>query len=96
MKVTVCQLADSRDKFASDWSELKAHLSAEKSQLVLLPEMPFSAWFARRPVYDADIWQKAVDEHDAWLERLPELAPTVVLGSRPVNSKGRRLNEGFR
>jgi N-carbamoylputrescine amidase len=33
--------------------------------------------------------------HDEWLERLRELAPAVVLGSRPVGQGGRRLNEGF-
>ena len=30
-----------------------------------------------------------------WLGRLIELAPAVVLGSRPVYDAGQRLNQGF-
>lgn len=33
--------------------------------------------------------------HDAWLDRLRELSPAVVLGSRPVNQGDRRFNEAF-
>ncbi len=95
MRVTVCELNDAQDAFARDWEQLVAHVKAKASQLVLLPEMPFCSWFALTGQFDATVWQRAVAAHDAWLARLMELAPAVVLGSRPVNEAGRRLNQGF-
>ncbi len=95
MRVTVCELNDAQDAFARDWKRLVAHVKAESSQLVLLPEMPFCSWFAVTDQFNAALWQHAVAAHDAWLARLIELAPAVVLGSRPVNEATRRLNQGF-
>lgn len=95
MRVTVCQLSDERDGFASDWEGLVAHVKSESSDLVLLPEMPFSRWFALGRDFDPGVWQAAVAAHDAWLARLHPLAPAVVLGSRPVNAGSYRRNEGF-
>lgn len=95
MKVTVCELSDSEDGFARDWEQLAAHVRAEKSDLVLLPEMPFCPWFAWRPDFEISIWRDAVTAHERWLERLTKLEPAVVLGTRPVNRSGQRLNEGF-
>lgn len=95
MKITVCQLHDEPEDFARDWEHLTAHVKAESSDLVLLPEMPFSPWFAVTPQFDPAVWEAAVAAHDRWLLRLTELAPAIVLGSRPVNRAGRRLNEGF-
>ena len=42
LKVTICQLHDDPAGLESDWVELVAHVRAEESNLVLLPEMPFS------------------------------------------------------
>jgi predicted amidohydrolase len=95
MRVTVCELNDERNAFARDWELLVAHVKAQRSQLVLLPEMPFCSWFAATPVFDESVWQSAVASHDAWQPRLIELAPAIVLGTRPVNRGGQRLNEGF-
>jgi len=60
MKVTVCQLSNDPDIFARDWERLVAHVAAERSDLVLLPEMPFSPWFACSPQYDSKIWKSTV------------------------------------
>ena len=40
-------------------------------------------------------WRAALDRHDAWIERLDELGAPVVLASRPVEVRGRRLNQAF-
>lgn len=93
MKVTVCQL-DNR-AFAADWERLVTHVKDGQSNLVVLPEMPFCSWFAANQQFDLGVWQTAVDDHEAWLTRLDELAPAVVVGSRPVNVADQRLNEGF-
>ena len=95
MKVTVCQLNDQPDAFARDWEQLVAHVKAQQSELVLLPEMPFCSWFGVTPAFEESVWQAAVAAHNAWQARLVELAPAIVLGTRPVNLDGQRLNEGF-
>lgn len=95
MKVTVCELTNNPAAFGGEWEALVKHVQAERSDLVLLPEMPFADWFARADAFDAAVWEAAVAAHEQWLGRLWELAPAVVLGSRPVAVEGERLNEGF-
>jgi N-carbamoylputrescine amidase len=95
VKVTVCELSDSAAGLARDWERLVAHVRTERSDLVLLPEMPFYPWFGVSPRFDAHVWQTAVAAHDAWIDRLIELAPAIVLGTRPANHGDQRLNEGF-
>src|SRR5438876_1599547 len=96
MKVTVCELTDNAEGFAYDWERLVAHVHEHRSDLVLLPEIPFCSWFAWRPEFEMSIWQDALTAHDKWQERLTELGPAIVLGTRPVNRGEKRLNEGFR
>jgi N-carbamoylputrescine amidase len=57
--------------------------------------MPFYSWFAREPDFNPAVWQAAVSTHETWMARLSELAPAAVLGTRPVEHEGRRLNEAF-
>jgi N-carbamoylputrescine amidase len=71
------------------------HVTKEKSEFVLLPEMPFSTWLAQDGDVDPARWQASVDEHDRWMPRLDELLPAVVAGTRPVIIDGKRLNVGF-
>ena len=95
MKVTVCELPDDRPAFASEWGRLARHVKRESSDMVLLPEIPFSHWIFAYPKFDAGVWKEAVDEHDRWMGRLSELGADVVLGSRLVGTGGKRFNEGF-
>jgi len=95
MKTTVCQLPDHPGHFEKAWNRLAGHVQNKESELVLLPEMPFFPWVAQSKKGDPEVWKRAVEAHDRWLERLTDLAPAVVLGSRPVIHKGVHLNEGF-
>ena len=96
MRVTVCELTSaSPDALGRDWERLVAHARARASELVLLPEMPFHPWFGVSRTFDAGVWRTAVSAHDAWLERLTDLAPSIVLGTRPIERHGHRLNEAF-
>jgi len=95
MRVTVCQMNDDPRRFTRDWGLLARHVNRETSELVLLPEMPFHYWFAASPEFDPEVWKEAVDAHVKWGKRLSELGSPVVLGSRPVDMEGKRLNEGF-
>jgi N-carbamoylputrescine amidase len=95
MKVTVCELRNDADGLEQDWQALVDHVKSEKSDLVLLPEMPFHKWVAGTNKVDPAIWQQAVRMHDQWIARLIDLAPALVIGSRPVIQNGKNHNEGF-
>lgn len=95
MRVTVCELPNESAGLERAWRDLAAHVRAEQSDLVVLPEMPFHRWLAHtREVREAD-WLEAVQVHDRWMSRLDELSPATVVGTRPVVSRGARLNAGY-
>jgi N-carbamoylputrescine amidase len=94
-KVTVCEIHDEADYFAGDWQRLTMHVASERSQLVVLPEMPFAAWLPKRPDFQNGAWNTAVEAHDRWELRLRELAPAIVAATRPVDFGSERYNEGF-
>lgn len=94
-KITVCAMPDDREEFAREWVKLAAHVRRESSDIVLLPEMIFSNWFCAFPRYRAKAWREAVEQHVKWVGRLHELGAPVVLGSRPIEEGGRKLNQGF-
>jgi predicted amidohydrolase len=95
MKVTVCQLHNGRESFAADWDALVKHVEAEHSELVLLPEMPFSPWFPTPRKFDAQLWRAALAAHDAWEPRLSELKSATALGTRPIDFGNVRYSAGF-
>lgn len=95
VRITVCQLANDTEALLKDWQQLVSHVKAEASDLVLLPEMPFYPWIAKTRQFDPETWQAAVAAHDNWLTHFRDLSPANIIGTRPINSAGRRLNEGF-
>jgi N-carbamoylputrescine amidase len=95
MKITVCELSNDPDRLEREWIELAGHVRAAGSELLVLPEMPFHPWVARSKEAAPGVWRKAVQAHDNWLQRLTELAPATVVGTRPVIQQGRHFNEGF-
>jgi N-carbamoylputrescine amidase len=95
MRVTVCELNDAREDFSRDWAELVRHVRERESELVLLPEMTFSPWFAWRRDFDPEIWRSAVQSHTDWMGRLSELGSAVVCGTAPVEDAGERRNRAF-
>lgn len=52
MKVTVCAFPAGPTGLESAWNALGEHVRSEGSDLVLLPEMPFSRWLAARETVD--------------------------------------------
>ncbi len=95
MKITVCQLHNGHGSLAEDWERLVKHVRAQRSAIVLLPEMPFFAWFPSSRHFDARTWGDAISAHDAWENRLSELLPAIALGTRPVNFGDVRYSVGF-
>jgi N-carbamoylputrescine amidase len=95
MRITVCQLPDERERFDAEWDALCAHARGARSELVLLPELPFARWFAVKRTFNARTWRDAIDAHRDWESRLRELGAPVVIGTRAVERDARRLNEAF-
>jgi N-carbamoylputrescine amidase len=95
LRVTVCELSNDPDELERDWAGLISHVKSMSSDLVVLPEMVFAPWFAVARQFEPDVWQAVVAAHDTWIERLVELAPAAVVGSRPMNVSDLRLNQGF-
>ncbi len=94
MKVTVCELPDNWTQDDTIWNDMIALLAKEKSDLLVLPEMPFYAWITRSAHVDHRQWQKTVIAHETWCSRLDELPVSMVAASRPVIRNDRRLNQG--
>ncbi|MCJ7580817.1 MAG: carbon-nitrogen hydrolase family protein [Candidatus Aminicenantes bacterium] len=95
MRVTVCEMNDSEKDFSRDWDLLTVHVQKEKSDLVLLPEMPFYPWLFWKNRFESELWTRSMEAHRKWLERCKELIPACVLGSIPSKSGEVRLNRGF-
>ena len=95
MRLTVCEMPPDWIEAKEAWLNLAAGLEAQATEWLLLPEMPFCRWLAGTLPADAERWRAAVDAHDHWIARLPELPVNVVIGSRPVIEHGRFFNVGF-
>jgi N-carbamoylputrescine amidase len=95
MKVTVCELRDDPADLEQDWQALVEHGHQKGSELILLPEMPFSPWLAWTDQADPAQWRQCVQRHDQWMARLEDLFPATVVGTRAIIDKGAHFNEGF-
>ena len=95
MKVTVCELPNTWINSEKEQDKLNLHLETEKSDLLLLPEMPFYSWLAGKRGPDTELWKKAVEYHNIWLELLAVFKVPAIASSRPVLKGNTPLNEGF-
>ncbi|MDJ0887538.1 MAG: carbon-nitrogen hydrolase family protein [Desulfobacterales bacterium] len=95
MRITVCELSHREIESDGGWQALGDRMEAQAAEWLLLPEMIFSPWLAAIRAVDPERWHTAVENHDRWIQRLPELPVRVVIGSRPVIDRGRFYNEGF-
>lgn len=88
MRATLCQLADDLERLPAAWATLGAHVRAERSDLVVLPELPAGRWFGPTPAFDRGVWWRAIMDHEALMGRLGKLGAETVLSSRPVEVRG--------
>ncbi len=93
MRVTVVQISDATPE--DEWAALVDHCTANRSELVVLGEMPFAPWLAATDDADSSVWRQAVERHDEWIARLGELGGAIVAGSRPELHDGVPYNEAF-
>jgi len=96
LRITVCELPDETARRDAAWTDLVRYLRASPTDVVVLPEMPFCDWemFRKRTV-DLAAWRSALAAHDTMVARLGELHTGTVLASRPVELRGKRLNQAF-
>lgn len=96
LRVTVCQL-DSRDTHRAPALEaLAEHARGSRSDLVLLPELPFSTWLAAERTPEEDAWRAGVQQHAAGVASLTGLGLRAVVATRPtVEPDGARHNQAF-
>jgi N-carbamoylputrescine amidase len=96
MKIMVCQFPNEATRHEAAWTDLVCFLQTRPTDVVVLPEMPFCDWqmFMTRTI-DPAVWGAALAVHDAMLARFIELQTPLVLGSRPVEVQGKRLNQAF-
>lgn len=95
MRVTVCETPHEPRAAERRWDALCAHVRAQRTQLLVLPEFAFLDPVWDSPDFDPATW--AEQEHAArrWLQRLPELGCAHVIGAVPVSVAGRTFNQGF-
>ncbi|MCB1625291.1 MAG: carbon-nitrogen hydrolase family protein [Pseudomonadales bacterium] len=93
-RVSVWQLPDNLSLEHPAWHDLVLRVEHERPDLVVLNEMPFGQWIARRDVFDAAAAMASVAEHERALKALQHL-PTAVISSRPIQVKNRLANEAF-
>jgi N-carbamoylputrescine amidase len=95
MKITVCELPNDFAVFENAWDQLTEHVNEEQSEVLLLPEMPFFPWLAQTREVNPQQWEESVQAHTRWIARFGELAPTIVISTRPVISGGSMNNLGY-
>ncbi len=95
MRVTVCELPHEPGALATAWAGLCRHTAGHRSDLVLLPEFALVEPVWEEDRFDRAHWAGVLARSVEWLERLPELGAEYVVGTRPANSDGRPLNQGY-
>jgi len=95
LRVTVCELTNDQAQLQVQWEALAEHVHAQRSELVLLPELPFYRWLATSRTVVPEEWARSVAAHDHWMARLAELGAATVVGTRAVLEDGERFNLGF-
>jgi N-carbamoylputrescine amidase len=86
---------DAGDALERDWAQLVEHVHSEQSELVLLPEMPFTPWLAQSASFKAEAWAAALAAHTRFEARFPEIGAASVTGTRPVDFGNGRHNDAF-
>lgn len=92
MKVTICELSDDRKDFEREWAELTDFLEKEATDLLLLPEMPFSKWMAHDPHPNENLKKAVASEHRNYLSQFENLNSRYILYSAPEWEDGRLYN----
>lgn len=92
VRVSVCELPDSRLEFEPAWENLVQHVRFAESQLVVLPELPAATWFGATPDFDQRRWDEVVAAHGRLLDGLSVFGSATVVTSVADTVDGVRRN----
>lgn len=96
MRVTVCQIDPRPERLEVSMRVVGDHVGDHGTELLVLPEMPFSDWLATDREPDPERWAGSVAAHLEWIDRLGECGAPAVLATRPtIEASGSRRNEAF-
>lgn len=96
MQVTVCQWDSRPAMFEAQLQALITHCRVTRTELLLLPEMPFDDWLAASQAVDGERWALSIQRHLDSLRRFSSLASVRVFASRPVlDAAGIARNRAF-
>lgn len=95
MRITVCETPHEPDAVEGAWAALYAHVHAEGTELLILPEFAFLEPVWESESFDPMRWNALEQAGAKWLARMPELHCDHVVGSMPVTTAGKPLNRGF-
>lgn len=92
----MCELPDYSLGLSDALEALEEHVRKERSDVVVLPEMPFVPWLASSDQFDEHSWRDALTADVAGLETLERLGAAYVISSKLTESVvGRRTNDAF-
>jgi N-carbamoylputrescine amidase len=95
LRVTVVEI-DSESGGTERWlSDLSGHLRRAESDVVVLPELPFSTWFMAAREVEADVWERSIAEHRAGIARLRSLGVPPTILSIPRNGERKRHHDSI-
>jgi predicted amidohydrolase len=95
MKVTVCEMSDNEDDFIKDWDQLVIYLDQNKTDLLLLPEMPFGKWIAYEKKVDEQLKRQFVEKHERWMNKMEQLNAKQIVYSKPITAGDKFFNTAF-
>lgn len=95
MKITIANWDARAQAFDTQAAALATHVTTSRSDLVLLPEMPFTPWLSLSPDPVQADWDTSIATHEAQIARLATLTGSAIAGSRPVVQNGKNHNQAF-
>ncbi len=94
-RVATCEFPDRSNAAAPAWRRLEDALARAPVDLLVLPELAGVDTFWANPDFDEAAWRQAVAIHATVANELKRLAAKRIVGTRAVESDGRRWNETF-
>jgi N-carbamoylputrescine amidase len=100
VSVTVTQLrTEDSSHLKEDWEHLVQYVNENQTDILVLPEIPFSHWFMEnKPTNDTERtqeWEKSIKQHQHWIQKhFSSLPVKTIISSAPI-ALSRQHNEFF-
>lgn len=95
VKIGVCELNPDLEPTSEEWNSFCRAVSKGRPDLFLLNELPFGPWISAGESPDPAIVKRSQEIHREGISHLDDLGVPFVLGTRPLDYRGRNLNQAF-